>query len=91
MPGAGGVFTVLLKPVSPQALAAMFDGMELFHMGYSWGGFESLMVPVYPEKTRTKPSWAHPGPTVRIHAGLEHPGDLIADLERGFDRLRSAV
>ena len=57
MPGAGGVFGVLLKPVATQALAAMLDGMEIFHMGYSWGGFESLMIPVYPEKLRTRPRW----------------------------------
>jgi cystathionine beta-lyase len=88
MPGAGGVFAVLLKPVAPEALAAMIDGMELFHLGYSWGGFESLMIPVYPEKLRTNPRWPHAGPTLRIHAGLEHAGDLIRDLEQGFDRLR---
>jgi cysteine-S-conjugate beta-lyase len=87
MPGAGGVFAVLLKPVAPTALAAMLDGMELFHLGYSWGGFESLMIPVHPEKLRTQPRWAHPGPILRIHAGLEHVDDLIRDLERGLDRL----
>jgi cystathionine beta-lyase len=88
MPGAGGVFGVLLKPVATQDLAAMLDGMELFRMGYSWGGFESLMIPVYPEKLRTRPRWTHAGPTLRIHAGLEHVDDLIRDLERGFERLR---
>jgi cysteine-S-conjugate beta-lyase len=90
MPGAGGVFAVLLKPVSPQALAAMIDGMELFHIGYSWGGFESLIIPVYPEKVRTKPRWTHPGPTLRIHAGLEHADDLLRDLEQGLARLHKA-
>jgi cystathionine beta-lyase len=91
MPGAGGVFGVLLKPVATAALAVMLDGMELFHMGYSWGGFESLIVPAYPEKLRTRPRWTHPGPTLRIHAGLEHVDDLIRDLELGFERLQKAL
>jgi cysteine-S-conjugate beta-lyase len=90
MPGAGGVFAVLLKPVAPPALAAMFDGLELFHIGYSWGGFESLIIPVFPEKVRTKPRWTHAGPTLRIHAGLEHADDLLRDLEQGLARLHSA-
>jgi cystathionine beta-lyase len=87
MPGAGGVFAVLLRPVAHGALAAMLDRMELFRMGYSWGGYESLMIPVYPEKVRTRPRWTHGGPTLRIHAGLEHVDDLIRDLEGGFARL----
>jgi cystathionine beta-lyase len=90
MDGAGGVFGVLLRPVSQPALAAMLDGMDYFHLGYSWGGFESLMIPVYPEKVRTRPRWTHAGPTLRVHAGLEHPDDLIRDLEGGFERLRAA-
>jgi cysteine-S-conjugate beta-lyase len=90
MPGSGGVFAVLLHPTAQPALAAMLDGMELFHMGYSWGGFESLMIPVYPEKLRTRPRWTNPGPTLRIHAGLEHADDLIGDLERGFERMNRA-
>jgi cystathionine beta-lyase len=91
MPGAGGVFAVLLRPVAQPALAAMLDGMELFRMGYSWGGYESLMIPVYPEKVRTRPRWPHDGPTLRIHAGLEHVDDLIRDLERGFARLKATT
>ncbi len=90
MPGAGGVFAVLLRAVPQPALAALLDGMELFRMGYSWGGFESLMIPVYPEKLRTAPSWTHPGPTLRIHAGLEHVDDLVRDLECGFARMNAA-
>jgi cystathionine beta-lyase len=90
MPGAGGVFAVLLRPVPTKALAAMLDGMHLFHLGYSWGGFESLMIPVHPEIYRTQPRWTHSGPTLRIHAGLEHADDLIQDLEQGFERLRQA-
>jgi cystathionine beta-lyase len=88
MPGAGGVFSVLLKPVGRAALAAMLEGMELFGMGFSWGGFESLMIPVRPEKIRKHPAWTHPGPVVRIHAGLEHVDDLLRDLEHGLARLQ---
>jgi cystathionine beta-lyase len=88
MAGAGGVFAVLLKPVSREALAALLEQMELFKMGFSWGGFESLMIPVHPERLRSQPPWTHPGPTLRLHAGLEHPDDLLRDLERGFARLR---
>lgn len=88
--GASGLFSIVLNPVPKAALAAMLDGMTLFGMGFSWGGFESLILPVRPEATRTATSWTAPGPTLRLHAGLEDPRDLIADLERGFDRLRAA-
>jgi cysteine-S-conjugate beta-lyase len=89
MPGAGSVFSVLLKPVERPALARMLEGMELIRMGFSWGGFESLMIPVHPERVRQQPAWTHAGPTLRIHAGLEHADDLIRDLERGLARLNS--
>ncbi len=87
MPGAGSVFAFLLKSASRPALAAMLDHLELFKMGFSWGGFESLMIPVHPERQRTEPRWTHPGPLLRIHAGLEHVDDLVRDLARAFDRL----
>lgn len=86
---ASGLFGVLLAPCDRAALAAMLDHMELFAMGYSWGGFESLMLPVHPEQARSVTRWAHDGPTLRIHAGLEDPDDLIADLDAGFRRLRT--
>jgi len=89
--GASGLFGVVLKPVTKTALAAMLDGLELFGMGFSWGGYESLILPVRPETTRTATKWEEPGPTLRIHAGLEDPEDLIADLARGFDRLAAAA
>ena len=84
--GASGLFGVVLKPVSHGALAALMDGMELFGMGWSWGGFESLIVPAHIHRT-AKP-FAAEGPVIRIHAGLEDPDDLIADLEAGFARMR---
>lgn len=90
MTGACGLFSVLLKPMPRSALAAMLDGFKLFGMGFSWGGFESLVVPFDVAKTRTATSWAHKGPALRIHAGLEAAEDLIDDLEEGFARLRAA-
>jgi len=89
--GASGLFGVVLKPCSQPAFEAMLDGMELFGMGYSGGGFESLIIPSHPEKLRTAKPWHSAGPTVRIHAGLEDLDDLVDDLARGFDRLRAAA
>lgn len=86
--GSTGLFSAILKPCSPDQLAAMLDGLELFGMGYSWGGYESLIVPSNIEKSRTAKPWKTDGPMLRVHAGLEDPDDLIADLEAGFDRLR---
>ncbi|MBM3952136.1 MAG: cystathionine beta-lyase [Rhodospirillales bacterium] len=88
--GASGLFSVVLKPFPKKAVAAMLDGLELFAMGYSWGGYESLIVPIYPAKVRSATHWNHPGPAVRIHTGLEDPDDLIEDLAAGFKRLVSA-
>ncbi|MEX1206514.1 MAG: PLP-dependent transferase, partial [Dongiaceae bacterium] len=70
------------------AVAAMLDGLELFGMGFSWGGYESLILPVKPARTATR--WTAAGPLLRIHAGLEDAADLIDDLERGFARLAAA-
>jgi cysteine-S-conjugate beta-lyase len=90
--GASGLFGVVLKAgISKQALAAMIDGLELYGIGASWGGFESLIVPFNPLEARTATQWPHPGPSFRIHAGLENIDDLIADLDAGFKRLRAAL
>lgn len=85
--GANGLFGVVLKPCAKDALAAMLNGLELFGMGYSWGGYESLILPVDDAIHRSATRWRTDGPLLRIHAGLEDVGDLIADLERGFQRL----
>ncbi|MGA2089404.1 MAG: cystathionine beta-lyase [Stellaceae bacterium] len=88
--GSSGLFSFILKPGTPKrAVDAMLDGMELYGMGFSWGGFESLLVPVYPEHLRSAVKWQS-GPVLRLHAGLEDVGDLVADLEAGFKRLAAA-
>jgi cystathionine beta-lyase len=87
--GACGLFGLVLKPVSEAAMAAFVDGLQHFGIGYSWGGFESLIVPAHIK--RTVRSFAVEGPVLRIHAGLEDPADLIADLERGFVRLKEHI
>ncbi len=88
---ACGLFGVQLKPCSRQALTAMLDGLALFGMGFSWGGFESLVLPVNLTGARSATEWTHEGPLLRLHAGLESADDLIADLKAGFDRLASAT
>ena len=88
--GASGLFGAVLKPVPEKAVTAMLDGYELFGMGYSWGGYESLAIPTYPHKIRETRDWDPAYPCLRFHAGLEHADDLIADLEKGFERLNKA-
>ena len=84
--GACGLFGLVLKPASQAAVAAFVDGLRLFGIGYSWGGFESLIIPAH--ITRTARPFEAEGPVLRIHAGLEDAGDLIADLDAGLKRLR---
>jgi len=89
--GACGLFGVVLKPVSKASFASLIDGLELYGLGASWGGFESLVAPFDPREARTATQWPHSGPCFRIHAGLEHIDDLIADLDAGFKRLRAKL
>jgi cystathionine beta-lyase len=86
--GASGLFSIVLKPVPRDRVAAMLDGLSLFGMGYSWGGFESLILPFDPSAYRTATKWTAEGPAIRLHIGLEDVEDLKADLEAGFARLR---
>lgn len=88
--GASSLFAIELQPVSQNALAAMVDGLSLFGMGASWGGYESLVLPFdcRPYRTATTPEFK--GPTVRLHIGLEDLDDLKQDLDAGFARLRAA-
>lgn len=89
--GSSGLFSVVLHPASPMAIAAMLDGLELFGMGYSWGGYESLVIPFDCSPYRTATRWQPEGPALRFSIGLEDVADLQADLDAGFARLRAAI
>ncbi|MET7244810.1 cystathionine beta-lyase [Methylobacterium sp. EM32] len=88
--GSSGLFSIILKPCPEAAVAAMLDGLELFGMGFSWGGFESLVIPFDCAPYRTANPWAPGGPGLRFQVGLEDMDDLTRDLEAGFARLRAA-
>jgi len=87
--GACGLFGLILKPVPEKAVAAFVDGLQHFGLGWSWGGFESLIVPSHISR-KVRP-FAAEGPVLRIHAGLEDADDLIADLEQGLERLKATA
>jgi cystathionine beta-lyase len=80
----------VLKPASEKAVFAFMNELALFGIGYSWGGFESLVISFDCDEYRTATKWAPGGPALRFHIGLEDPADLIADLERGFAALKGA-
>jgi cysteine-S-conjugate beta-lyase len=87
--GASGLFSVVFKPeYSAVQRDAFIDALTLFAIGYSWGGFESLVIPIAPQSERDVTTWPYPGPGVRLHIGLEHVDDLISDLEGGLYALR---
>jgi len=88
--GASGLFGFVVGSPNPVKAASLMDGLEFFGMGSSWGGFESLLIPAFPEKNRSSTKWAPGGFTMRIHVGLEDADDLIADLNAGFDRYNKA-
>lgn len=88
--GASGLFGFVLKEDDRTKLSAMMDHMELHGMGSSWGGYESLLIPSWPEQSRTATTWEVAGQCMRIHVGLEDPDDLIADLAAGFERMNKA-
>jgi cystathionine beta-lyase len=87
--GASGLFSIRLKSTDRAAVDAMIDGLTLFGIGASWGGFESLVLPFDPASYRSATPWTREGHCVRIHAGLEDVEDLKADLEKGFERLNA--
>lgn len=89
--GASGLFGVVLKQTSREAVYALIDGLEHFPLGYSWGGYESLICASSPNHARTATEWTEPEPGLRLHIGLEDPEDLIADLSAGFDRFNAAL
>jgi cystathionine beta-lyase len=83
--GSCGLFGAVLKRSDEPYVAAFLDALTLFGMGYSWGGFESLCIPAWPERHRTATRWQAEGQLLRFHAGLEDAGDLTADLAAAFD------
>ncbi|MET0270566.1 MAG: cystathionine beta-lyase [Sphingomonas sp.] len=87
--GASGLFGFVLDGGDDAARAALIDGLAHFGIGYSWGGYESLALPVDPAPIRTATRWVAEGPLVRLHVGLEDPDDLIADLAAGLERFRT--
>lgn len=88
--GASGLFSIVLKPAPQKAVDVLLDTVELFGMGYSWGGFESLVIPFDCAPYRTATQWAPGGPALRLHIGLENVEDLKADLARGFAAFNAA-
>ena len=88
--GSSGLFSFVLKGGGEEARAALIDGLDHFDIGYSWGGFESLALPVDPARYRTATIWQAEGPLVRLQIGLEDPADLIADIDAGLARFRKA-
>ena len=85
--GASGLFAFILNDVSDDAVGRLLESTQLFGMGYSWGGFESLLIPFDPRSYRTATEWNAEGPAFRIHIGLEDPDELISDLQIGFDAM----
>jgi cystathionine beta-lyase len=88
--GASGLFSIVLKPATQKAVDALLDTVKLFGLGYSWGGFESLVIQFDCAPYRTAATWAPGGPALRFHIGLENVEDLKADLERGFAAFNAA-
>jgi len=89
--GASGLFSIILHPVPQHAVDALLDSLQLFAMGYSWGGYESLIIPFDCTEFRTATQWNPGGPALRLQIGLEDIGDLKADLDRGFQTMRAAL
>ncbi|MBL8552420.1 MAG: cystathionine beta-lyase [Hyphomonadaceae bacterium] len=88
--GASGLFAFVLRAVDEKAVTRMLEGYCVMAMGFSWGGFESLITPSDLSLQRTAVPWRAEGPLIRLSVGLEHPDDLIGDLEAGFGRLAGA-
>lgn len=89
--GSSGLFSFVLNGGDDAVRSRFIDALELFGIGYSWGGYESLAVPVDPAPIRSVTKWQAEGPVVRLHIGLEDPDDLIADLDRAFGEIRTSA
>jgi cystathionine beta-lyase len=88
--GASGLFSIVLRDAPQRAVDALLDTVKLFGMGYSWGGFESLIIPFDCKSYRSATPWQPGGPTLRLHIGLESIDDLKADLDAGFSAFNAA-
>lgn len=82
--GSSGLFSFTLRDGDEAMRTRFIDSLRHFGIGYSWGGFESLALPVDPKAIRTATSWSTPDPLIRLHIGLEDPDDLISDLDSAF-------
>ncbi len=90
--GSNGLFSFVLNCGNKEALTAFLDGLSHFKMGYSWGGFESLILGITNVGAlRSATTWQYEFPLIRLHIGLENVDDLIEDLEKAFDRLNKAI
>ncbi len=90
MGGASGLFGFIPAGWSEAQAKQFVDGLRLFGIGASWGGFESLAILAKPRHLRSAVPWQAEGPLIRLHIGLEDPADLIADLERSFAAVAAA-
>ncbi len=85
--GSSGTFGIILYETNREKIAAMLDGMQIFNLGFSWGGFESLLFPEQPKPIRTAETWTEEGFSLRLHIGLEDVEDIRNDLDAGLTRL----
>jgi len=89
---SNGLFSFVLKEGNLKSVTALVENMRYFKMGFSWGGYESLILGVFGiDKLRTATTWDSSKPLIRLHIGLENVDDLIADLEAGFERFNAAL
>lgn len=89
--GSNGLFSFLVGEWPEKVISSFFNSFEVFGMGYSWGGYESLAIPVYPGIVRSARKWEHKGHIIRLHIGLEDVDDLIADLDKAFAAMNKAM
>ena len=88
--GSSGLFSVVLKPhYSKASVEAFIDSLEYFGIGFSWGGFESLVIPFNPRKDRPEYHWPYEGQSFRLQIGLEDPVDLVKDLDQALRHLKA--
>lgn len=90
--GSNGLFSFVLKQGDLNSVTALLENMHHFKMGFSWGGYESLILGIFGiDKIRSATQWDSSKPLIRLHIGLEDADDLIADLDAGFARFNAAI